>query len=192
MRMHDFVTIIRHTSVAAFLMTCAWPAHAQTSGTFTAVAKVSSSAGAAVEAPLTVTVKRFATEDERTALVNAIRDGGTGSAQVLLTKQPDAGTLQLGGRTTSIKYAYVRPTADGRLITAITGEPIVFIGAGMPGAKETSGYMLGLVILEVPANGAGQGEMVPAARIRVDAQNAVVTEDYSAANVVQLTNVAAK
>lgn len=192
MHLHDFATFIRHTSIAALLITCASPAHAQTSGTFTALAKVTSSGGTSAEAPFTITVKRFATDAERDALIDAVKKGGTEAARLLLTKQPDAGTLQLGGRTTSVKYAYVRSLGGGRLITAITGEPIVFIGAGMPNAKDKAGYTLGLVMFEVPESGMGQGEVVPAANIRVDAQNAIVTEDYSAANVVRLTNVATK
>jgi len=191
MRMHNFVTIIRLTSVAV-LLTCASPARAQTSGTFTALAKVTSPAGTSVEAPFTIDVKRFATDAERDALIDTIKKGGSEAARLLLMKQSDAGTLQLGGRTASVKYAYARRIGNGRLITAITGEPIVFIGAGMPNAKDTAGYMLGLVVFEVPETGAGQGEVVPAAKIRVDAQGAVVTEDYSAANVVRLANVAAK
>ena len=191
MRMHHTVTLFLRTSVALF-MTCALPAHAQTPGTFTALAKVTSSGGTSVESPFTIDVKRFATDKERDALLDAIRKGGTDGARMMLTKQPDAGTLQLGSRTTTVKYAYVRSMGSGRLITAITGDPIVFIGAGVPDAKPTKGYSLGVVMLEVPDKGMGQGELVPAAHIRVDAQNAVVTEDYNAANVVRLTNVAAK
>ena len=62
----------------------------------------------------------------------------------------------------------------------------------MPGAKPKSGYDLGLVILDVPASGPGHGELVPAAKVRLDDQGAVVTEDYGGTDIVKLTNVLKK
>jgi hypothetical protein len=47
------------------------------------------------------------------------------------------------------------------------------------------------VLLELKASGPGKGEIAPAAKVRVDAQNAIVTEDYGA-ELVQLTNVVKK
>jgi hypothetical protein len=167
------------------------PALAQ-SETFSATASLKTAGGVSTTAPLTVTVNQFATEAEQAALMAAVKSGKTTAVRDWLQKRPDAGTLQLGSRRTPIKYVFGRTTADGRLITVATAEPIVFAGAGVPGAKPTTGYELGLVLLNLTTSGPGSGELAPAAKVRVNDQGALVTEDYNAANVVHLSNVLKK
>jgi hypothetical protein len=167
------------------------PALAQ-SETFSATASLKTAGGVSTTAPLTVTVNQFATEAEQAALMAAVKSGKTTAVRDWLQKRPDAGTLQLGSRRTPIKYVFGRTTADGRLITVATAEPIVFAGAGVPGAKPTTGYELGLVLLNLTTSGPGSGELSPAAKVRVNDQGALVTEDYNAANVVHLSNVLKK
>jgi len=164
------------------------PAEVQT---LTALATVKTVGGASPSAPLTVVVRQFTTDAERSELMAALKKGGTASARALLVKRRDIGTVQLGARMTPIKFAYARATGDGRLITVVTAQPLVFLGAGLPGAKPTSGYDLGLVMLQVAASGPGSGELVPATKIRLNEQDAIVTEDYSG-EVVHLTNVVGK
>jgi len=159
--------------------------------TITALATVKTAGGASTSAPLTVTVRQFTTDAERSELMAVLKKGGTTAARAELVKRRDIGTVQLGARMTPIKFAYPRSTGDGRLITVVTAEPLVFLGAGLPGAKPTSGYELGLVMLQVAASGPGSGELVPATKIRLNEQDAIVTEDYSG-EVVRLTNVVAK
>ena len=65
------------------------------------------------------------------------------------------------------------------------------VGSGLPDAKPTAGFDLGLVLIELPPTGGGKGEMVPAAKVKVDAQGAIVTEDYSG-ETVHLTEVVKK
>jgi hypothetical protein len=167
-------------------------APAQASETITAVAAVKAEGGVSASAPLTVVVERFATDAERAELMTAAKKGGTAAVREWLAKRGDAGTLQLGPRRTAIKFAYARASGAGRLITALTAEPIVFLGAGVPGAKAREGYELGVVILEVGASGPGRGELVPAAKIRIDQNDTVFTDDYSAADVVPLSQVVSK
>jgi hypothetical protein len=168
--------------------TAAW---AQTE-TFTAVASVKTAGGTSTTAPLTATVDRYATDADRNGLMAAIKTGGTEAGRAWLAKQKDAGTLQVGAQKAAIKYAYARPTGAGRLITIATAEPIALLGAGLPGAKSTAGYELALLLLNLPGSGAGTGELSPGAKVRVNDQGAIVTEDFAAANVVQLTNVVKK
>ncbi|HEY1306198.1 MAG TPA: hypothetical protein VGF24_21740 [Vicinamibacterales bacterium] len=165
--------------------------HAQAE-TFAAVASMKTAGGVSTTAPLTVVVDKFATDADQKALIATVKSGNSAAIREWLQKRPDAGTLQIGSRRTAIKYVYVRPTADGRLITVATAEPIAFVGAGVPGAKPTAGYDLGLVLLNVMASGPGHGELSPAAKVRVNEQGALVTEDYNAADVVQLSNVVKK
>ena len=131
--------------------------HAQPE-TFTAVAMAKGATIGAGVANMTVTINRLATDAERDALLAAVKEGGTAAARTLLRGKANAGTLQLGSRPATIKYAYSRSTGSGRLLTLITADPIVLLGAGLPDAKPATGYDLGLVLLEVAASGPGKGE----------------------------------
>jgi len=159
--------------------------------TFTATATVKTAAGGSATAPLTVVVRQFTTDAERDELMAALKQGGTASARALLAKRSDLGTVQVGGRQTAIKHAYARTTGDGQMVTVVTAEPLVFLGAGIPEAKPTAGYDLGLVMLEVASSGPGRGELVPATKVRMNEQGAIVTDDYSG-EVVHLSNVVRK
>jgi hypothetical protein len=158
--------------------------------TYTATATVKSAGGASATAPLTVVVRQFATDAQRDELMAALKNGGTASAREVLAKRTDVGTVQLGSRQVAIKHAYARRMGEGQLVTVITDKPILFVGGGVPESKPMAGYDLGLVMLEVGAS-PGRGELVPATKVKMDAQGAVVTEDYSG-EVVQLSNVVKK
>jgi hypothetical protein len=162
------------------------------SETLTAVASIKTAGGVSSTAPVTVVISQLATDAERDELVAAVKQGGTQAAQAWLSKRPDVGSLQVGARRTPIKYIYRRAMGDGRLLTIATAEPVAFVGGGVPGAKSTAGYLLGVALLTVPSSGSGQGELSPAAKIRIDEQGAIVTEDFNPAELVQLTNVARK
>ena len=178
--------------MSATALTCCVIAAMAQHETYTATASLTTSGGASITAPLTVTISRFATEADRTALIREVQTGGTAAAQKWMVKRPDAGTVQLGSRRAVIKFAYKTTASDGSLLTIGTAEPLVFIGAGIPGATRPVGYELGLLLLEVPAKGPGRGELAPAARVRIDAQGAIVTEDFNAADMVRVTNVVRK
>jgi len=158
--------------------------------TYTATATVKSAGGASATAPLTVVVRQFATDAQKDELMAALKKGGTASAREVLAKRSDIGTVQLGSRQVAIKHAYARRMGEGQLVTVVTDKPILFVGGGVPDSKPTAGYDLGLVMLEVGA-APGKGELVPATKVKMDAQGAVVTEDYSG-EVVQLSNVVKK
>src|SRR5262249_27808613 len=150
---------------------------------FTAAAAVKSDGGGAATVPLTIVVDTFATDAERASLLKAVKEGST-AGRDLLAKRPAVGSLQLGTRSTPIKYAYAVSTGDRRLITVVTGSPIVLDGA----AAVRPGFDLGLVLLDVPSSGSGTGDLVPATKIRVEQDNTIVTEDASP-NLVKLSNV---
>ncbi len=180
----------RACTIGAAVVACAATVSAQTRAeTFAADAKVKRADGTEASAKVTATIRTFATESERDALVAAVKKGGT-AARDLLAKRPDVGSIQVGNQTTPVKYAYVRTVGLGRLITLVTAQAIHFVGGDRPDAKPKAGYDLGLVLLDLVSTPT-QGEMAPAAKVRVDAQNAIVTEDYGA-DVVRLSNVVQK
>lgn len=189
-----FAETLRAAIIACAIgvVTCAGSAEARQAGeTLSADASVKSAGGVKATAPVVVTIKRFSTDGERDALLAAIKQGGTSSARGVLAKRDDVGTVQIGTRQTPIKYAYARSTGAGRLITVVTAEPMLFLGGGVPDAKPKAGFDLGLVLLDTATKGPGRGELVPATKIRLDADGAIVTEDYSG-DVIVLSNVTRK
>ena len=190
-RQHSF-DILRACAVnASALLLAAAVVAAQPRGeTFTADATVARPSGGTASAKLTAVVQAFATDAERDALIAAVGKGGT-AARDLLAGKKDAGSVQVGTTKTAVKYAYARTTGSGRLITLVTAQPIHFVGGDLPDAKPKAGYDLGLVLLNVDPSKPGNGEVAPAAKVKVDAQKAIVTEDYGA-EVVRLSNVVRK
>jgi hypothetical protein len=77
------------------------------------------------------------------------------------------------------------------MVTIVTAKPLGFIGGNDPGAKAKDGYELGIALLILDASGRGDGEVSPAARVKVDANGAIVTSDY-AHEVVRLTGISKK
>jgi hypothetical protein len=166
-------------------------ADAQTGQTITATAMMKMGSGVDASAPVRIEINRLSTEHERDEVLAALRQGGTAGVSDLLRTRDPLGSVQVGTVKTPIKFAFARTTADGQLITAVTGSPIMFIGAGLPGAPPNTGYDLGMVMVEVSSSGPGRGEIVPAAKVRLDEQGAIVTDEYSR-EVVRLSNVIGK
>src|SRR5688500_3956527 len=177
---------------SAMALTCAVLAAMTQAETFSATASLKTAGGTQVSSPVSITVNTFPTSVERDALLAAIKGGGTKSARDWMSKRPSAGTLQVGARKVDIKYAYRTPLGSGSLITLGAGEPLVLVGAGMPGAKPATGYDLALLLLQMPASGPGTGELSPAAKLRIDDKGAIVTEDFNSAELVRLTGVTKK
>jgi hypothetical protein len=187
----DLREIVRVCAIGAAMLACAATAMAQARAeTFAADAKVTRADGTQASAKITATIQSFATDAERDALVAAVKKGGT-AARDLLAKRPDAGSIQVGNQTTPVKYAYSRAAGAGRLITLVTAQAIHYVGGDRPDAQPKAGYDLGLVLLDLSAT-PGTGEIAPAAKVRVDAQNAIVTEDYGGVAMVHLSNVVRK
>jgi hypothetical protein len=180
-----------HTHSLSALVVLALAVQAPAGTTITASARVKSAGGVEASAPVTITIDRFSSDAERTAILDALKRGGTGGVRTLLASRDRIGSVQVGSSVTPIKYAYGTPTADGRLITVVTGSPIAFVGAGAPGAAAKTGFDLGLVLLEVATSGSGKGEIVPAAKVKIGDKGEIVTDDYSS-EVVTLVNVTRK
>jgi hypothetical protein len=180
-----------HAHSLSALFCLALAVQAPAGATITATARVKGAGGVEASAPVTITIDRFSSDAERTAILDALKRGGTGGVRTLLATRDRIGSVQIGSSVTPVKYAYGTPTADGRLITVVTGSPIAFIGASAPRASDKTGFDLGLVVLEVATSGSGKGEIVPAAKVRIGEKGEIVTEDYSS-EVVQLVNVTRK
>jgi hypothetical protein len=74
------------------------------------------------------------------------------------------------------------------LITVVTNHAIVHLGADLPDAKPKAGFDLAFALLVLDGADKGDGEFAPAAKITMDKNGAIVTEDYGPATV-HLTGV---
>ena len=173
-------------ALAAF---CLASAAAQTKDTFTGTASVKRGAVSA-SAPVSVTISKYATETDIETVRKAAKAGGSPALRKTLSALGDAGFIQVGERRTAIKFAANRSTGSGRLITILTAEPILYLGAGIPAAKPREGFDVGIAMLDLDQKG-GKGELAPAAKVNIDDGGAIVIEDYGA-TVVWLADLARK
>jgi hypothetical protein len=174
---------------AAVSLACATLAQAQAGAeTFTATATVKTAGRAEATAPVTITIDRRMPEAEADQLVAAFKSGGAARLRTALAGVAPTGSVRLAeGAPTPARITIERQTDKGRLITIVTDKPLLFLGAGIPGAKPKDGYDFAVVDLEVDARGAGSGWLAPAAKLTLRGSEFVV-EDY-ASEAVRLVGV---
>lgn len=156
--------------------------------TFTATASVKG-AKASGSAPVTFSIDRFVSDADRDRIMAVVKTNDNAAIRKALAAMPDIGYVELASRKTPIKYAYAKPTGSGRLITLVTADPIHFVGGAAQDAKPKAGFDLGLALLILDASDKGDGEITPAARIKMDEAGAIVTSDYGG-ETVRLTGIA--
>jgi hypothetical protein len=149
--------------------------------TFKATASVSAPKKKA-SVPVTIHIDRFIDDADRDKVVTAVKANDQPGTTKALAALPDIGYITLGEKRTPIKYAYARPTGDGRIITVVTAQPIYFVGGAEKNAKPKAGYDLALALLVLNGQDTGDGELAPAVKLKVD-NGAVVTDDYGAEKV---------
>jgi hypothetical protein len=155
---------------------------------FTATAAVKTAGGASASAPVTISIDRKMAQPEADKLVAAFKAGGAAALRKALVGVAPTGTVQLGtGKATPTRLTVERATGSGRLLTIITDQPLLFLGAGLPGAKPQAGYEFAVIDITVDAKGNGTGTIAPAAKIRMNG-SAFVVDDYGA-EAVQLKEV---
>lgn len=164
-------------------------AHGQAGAeTFTAAATVKTAGGATVSAPVTVTVDRKMSQAEADTLLAAFNAGGVAGLRKALVGVAPTGSVRLAaGEPTPTRLTIERPTDKGRLLTIVTDTPLLFVGAGLPGAAPKEGYDFAIIDLEIDADGSGSGILAPAAKV-TSKQGVFVAEDFGS-EVVRLTAV---
>lgn len=156
--------------------------------TFTATATVATAGGATASIPVTIVVDRKMSRDEAASLISAFKTGGDAALRKALVGLPPTGSVRLGNaEPTPTRMVLERTTDRGRLLTMVSDQPLLFLGAGVPGARPTAGYDFAVLDIEVDANGKGSGTLAPAAKIDVK-EDAVVVGDY-ASELVRLVDV---
>jgi hypothetical protein len=162
---------------------------AQATGeTFSATATVKSPK-ASGSAPVTIHVDRLISVAERDKFLAVVKNNDQAASRAALAAMPDVGYIELDKKRTPVKYAFSRSTGAGRLITVATAEPIRYLGGAAPDAKPKEGYYFALAFLILDGADKGDGELAPAAKVKMNDQGAIVTDDYGA-EVVRLINIA--
>jgi hypothetical protein len=164
------------------------PAYAQAAETFSAMAEVKTAGAATTAAPVTIVVTRKMPQAEADRMTGAFKAGGAPALRKALVGVPPTGTVKLGaGAATTTRLTLERTTDKGRLLTIVADQPILFLGAGVPGAKPKDGYDFAIIDIEVDAAGSGSGTLAPAAKVTVK-EGVFVVEDYGS-ELVRLTKV---
>jgi len=146
---------------------------------FTATASVKTAAGATATAPLELAITRKMPQGQAETLVNAFKTGGAAAFKKALAGVAPTGTVQIGtAAKVPTRLTIERVTGVGRLLTVVTDQPLLFLGASLPGAKATAGYDFAVIDIEIDAKGSGSGTLAPAAKLRVNQQGALVVDDY--------------
>jgi hypothetical protein len=185
-------TTLRGAVSLAVLLMGAWSAFPQTGAeTFTATAAVTTAGSAKASSPLTITIDRKMPQAEADKLAAAFKAGGAAALRKALVGVPPTGSVQLAaGTATPARITIERPTDKGRLLTIVCDKPMLFLGAGVPGAKAKEGYDFAVLDIEVDAKGSGSGTLAPAAKITVK-DGAFVVDDYGSERL-QVTGVSKK
>jgi hypothetical protein len=172
----------------AFLMAAA-PLLAQaTAEVFTATATAKAAGGGSASAPVTITVERKMSQVEADKLRAAFKAGGAAALRKALAGVPPTGTIRIGTSiATPTRMTIERVTGDGRLLTIVTDRALLFLGAGLPGAKSKAGYDFAVIDVEIDAKGNGSGNLAPAAQLKMNG-DAFVVEDYGV-EAIRLTGV---
>ena len=181
---------IRTCLFSLIVLTFAVPSARAQGDTFTATAALKGSGGATVSTPITVSIRQYTSDGDREEMLAALKKS-LSEARAFLGKKKDLGSIQIGGRQTTIKYAYAYMTPTGRLVSIAAIVPIALPDTGTPQAQPRAGFDAGVIFLDLPASGAASGQLIPNASVRVDADGSIVAED-SSGDVVRLTNVAKK
>jgi hypothetical protein len=181
---------IRTCLLSLLVLTCVVSSARAQGDTFTATAALKGSGGATASTPVTVSIRQYTSDGERNEMLAALKKGMP-EARAFLAKRKDLGSIQIGGRLTTIKYAYAHTTPAGRLIAVAAVVPIALPDTGAPNAQPRAGFDAGVIFLDLPATAPASGQLIPNASVGVDADGSIVAED-SSGDVVRLADVAKK
>ena len=128
-------------------------------------AKFTSAKGDRVSLPVTISIDQATPDTERAALAEKARVNPA-SAKALLASQKQIGYIEANDKRVPIRYAYVSPAGDGKMMTVLSDEALGYIGGDKKSAKPKEGFDLTYAMLQMNAAGHGRGEMAPASKVK--------------------------
>jgi hypothetical protein len=121
--------------------------------------------------PVSITIERWSTEEERKALLAALHDGGTDEL-VKAMEDLDVGYVQirdsLGWR---LRAASTWQTDKGRMVRVVTDRPL-HVQENYRGTRSRD-YPIGVIELILPPTGEGEGILLAATQVRFDDQGRI-------------------
>ena len=147
--------------------------------TLMAAVPAPATATGSVDVPITIRIDRYTPEHARTTMVDGLKYGGYPGFLKALREAPAAGTLEVGGKKFTIRWARQEKTDTGRTLSFVTDTPVYFVGGWQNDAKSTKGYELAVVQLTLDGSGKGEGTMAAAARVKPQGTTGVQIDDYA-------------
>jgi hypothetical protein len=104
-------------------------------------------------------IKRWSTDEERSAFLNEIKNGGTEALTQAFVKAEDLGFIRFGNGYESIRYAYEFKQGDKRTIIIATDRPLRYGEASRALRSET--YTVSMGTIELDEKNKGSGTIAP-------------------------------
>jgi hypothetical protein len=141
-------------------------------------------AGIGATANLNVYIEGYTSDAETQQYAQLLLEGGSDALLKALEKAKTIGKVSLVRRLGSfdLKLIRSRPTENGRRIVGVCDRPIQFLEA-YAGSRSMD-YTFGILILDLKTNSKGKeegvGELIYAAKVKVEEGNKVEVESYGA------------
>ena len=143
---------------------------------------------AGMTATITIQIDKYTTDRDRTAMQDALKNGGYAKFLPVLRQAPAVGFVELNGRKAVVRWARQQPNDKGRSISVVTDGPLAFVGGGEVNARPREGYDLAIIQMDVDSVGIGTGTMAAAANVKPGGATGVEIGDY-AEKPIKLTSV---
>ena len=155
---------------------------------FNAIAQNMSNVGPRGQVRMDIRVTRWSTEEERQHLKATLIEGGTRSLTGELFRQDPVGTVrEVQQLANDFRYSRRVPTEEGELIIMATDRPLSF--AEVWRSSRTRDYNVTIVILNMPKEGPGQGQIMMGAELSWDMEKDQLVVEHFASEPVRLTRV---
>ena len=139
---------------------------------------------------LQIRVNRWSTEEERAKLMEALKAQGRGGrdlANTLFGKESVGTIRESQSLAYDLRYSRSSPTEEGRQIILATDRRIEFAEAWR--SARTLDYNVSLIILDVDADGSGEGQLMMGAEFSWNDENNQVEITHFASEPIRLRNV---
>jgi hypothetical protein len=138
-------------------------------------------ATASVASKVSISVERLMEESRRVRVNKGLQSDGYPGFLKVLRALPPVGTIGLAGRQVEIRYAHEQPQGERSRLVLVADAPLFFLG-GDPG-KKRAGYELTIVEITIGADGAVDGTMAGAARVKPGPEGTPVLDDFAEVRV---------
>ncbi|MBP1684116.1 MAG: hypothetical protein H6Q33_259 [Deltaproteobacteria bacterium] len=143
---------------------------------YSATVQVGSGAGQG-NVPVIITIRSYTSDAEAAQLVQTLRTQGPDGLVDVMRKLDGKGNFAPAmAMSQELKVIRAVKTPNGRQLRMLLDRPIGFL-EGRIGAR-TLTYQVGIIVINLDANGKGDGQMIVAARPSFDKNNELVIEKF--------------